>query len=444
MRRRDDFFLRNVGGQDLLVPLGAEVMDTNGMIILNAAGRYVWELLAEDRSVEDLAAAVAERFNLDIGRASVDVRAFLDDISLRGVPGNLIEGSTQYGTLVRDLHARAANIRQPVNGAFELTTRCNLSCRMCYVRHSMNDVKTRGKELSASEWLKIASQAKAHGMVFLLLTGGEALLRSDFFEIYEPLTRMGLAITLFTNGTLITEEIADRLAQNPPSRTEITLYGATASVYEAITGVRGSFAACCAGINALVSRRIPLGLKSTITRQNVAELEDMRCMAHSWGLTFYAAWLLCRRPDGQPSDVSNCRLSAKECTALEASDRASAHEMIEAAIREPSGKNESNFYCQAGMAAFAVNPSGEMNTCLELPQPGAKTLEVGFRAAWEQVGRYVDSAPPHSLTCRSCDVRALCGRCPAWSFMETRTLTEPVPYWCEIAQARKERYLGSL
>lgn len=347
----------------------------------------------------------------------------------------------EYGPLARALHRRAAEFRQPLNGSFELTARCNLSCRMCYVRHPAGDSSQRGKELSAREWLDLAGQAKAAGMVFLLLTGGEIFLRRDFFEIYEPLTRMGLMLTLFTNGTLISKEIAERLAQAPPSRTEITLYGATAATYEAVTGVPGSFAACCAGIEALVARRVPLGLKTTITRHNVHELETMREMAHNWGLPFSGAWLLSRRPDGLPCDAENCRLSAMECVALEAADLASAHEMTEAALRgKHAEENDDNFYCAAGKAAFVVNPSGEMNACLDLPFPAVRLLEIGFGQAWHAVQRYVDSAPPLSPVCRSCDVRVFCGRCPAWSLMETGTLTDPVAYWCEIARARKERF----
>jgi len=353
---------------------------------------------------------------------------------------SMIGAPTEFGPLVRELHERAAKVRQPLNGAFELTSACNLSCRMCYVRQSGSDRTAHGKEISAAQWLDIARQAKAEGLLFLLLARGEIFLRRDFFDIYEPLTRMGLIITLFTNGTLITRPIAKRLAATPPNRVEITLYRATATTYEAITGIPGSYAACCEGIEALVANRIPLGLKTTITRHNVAELDEMRQMAHDRGLTLNGAWLLSQRPDGQPSDVENCRLSATDCVRLEATDQASANEMREVALAEPPLENDGNFYCKAGKATFAVTPYGEMNACLLLPVPAARPLEIGSRAAWTQVTGYVDSALAPSPVCMSCDVRAYCGRCPAWSLMETGTLTEPVPYWCEIARARKERY----
>jgi len=348
---------------------------------------------------------------------------------------------TDYGPLVRELHKRAAACRQPINGTFELTERCNLACRMCYVCQAPGDGARHAKELTAAAWLELARQAVDNGMIFLLLTGGEMFLRPDFFELYTPLTRLGLMLTLFTNGTLITDVIAGRLAEAPPSRTEITLCGATAATYEAVTGVPGSYARCCGGIEALVKHRVPLGLKSTLTRRNVGELEAMRQMAHHWGLPFSAGWLLSKRRDGARSEVEDCRMSAAECVALEATDRASATEWTEAALRESSLGNDHNFYCQAGRAAFVVNPRGEMNACIDLPLPSARPLEIGFRAAWEQVQGYVDSAPPPAPLCLACEARTFCPRCPAWSELETGTLTEPVPYLCEIARARRERYV---
>jgi radical SAM protein with 4Fe4S-binding SPASM domain len=296
------------------------------------------------------------------------------------------------------------------------------------------------RELPASAWLELARQAVDNGMVFLLLTGGEVFVRRDFFEIYEPLTQMGLVICLFTNGTLVTKDIAARLAQAPPSRMEITLYGATAATSEAVTGIPSSYAACCAGIEAILSHGITLALKTTITRQNVGELEAMRQMADNWGVPFSASWLLAGRPDGNASQVQDCRLSAADGIALDVANRASAHEEIEAAYREAAEPNSDNFACRGGKSGFVISPTGEMNVCSLLPQPAARPLENGFAQAWKQTQQYVDTGNKSKSQCSDCELRDCCGRCPAWSLMETNTLTEPVPYLCEIARARKELY----
>lgn len=85
MKRKDNFGLQCVGGQDLLVPLGAAVMDMNCLIALNPTGRRVWELLAEDRSLDELTAAVTEEFEVDSEQARSAVQGFLDEIGRMGV-----------------------------------------------------------------------------------------------------------------------------------------------------------------------------------------------------------------------------------------------------------------------------------------------------------------------------------------------------------------------
>lgn len=80
MKRKDNVFLTNVGGQDLLVPLGAKVAEMNGMVVLNLTGRFLWELLAEDRSLEDLVTAMVDRFHVKRESARVDIQMFLNEV----------------------------------------------------------------------------------------------------------------------------------------------------------------------------------------------------------------------------------------------------------------------------------------------------------------------------------------------------------------------------
>jgi radical SAM protein with 4Fe4S-binding SPASM domain len=348
--------------------------------------------------------------------------------------------STEYGPLIEELCQLAASVRQPVNGTFELTYRCNLSCCMCHVRQPAGNLKILQKELSPSEWIEITSQAVESGMIFLLLTGGEIFLRSDFFKIYLPLTRMGLIITLFTNGTLITENIAQNLAQAPPNSTEITIYGATTATYEAVTGIPGSYKRCCSGIEALLRNRIPCVLKTTVSRQNVHELDAMHRMADNWGVPFYYGSLVSKRNDIKSQKIEDCRLSPKDCIALETTNSKSDYKSRTGTPHESSFRNVSIFKCLVGRASFMVNPVGEMNACLDLQLIKAQPLQIGFRAAWEEVQRFIDVAPPLSITCLACSVRKFCPWCPAWSYMETGTLSAPVPYLCEIAHERKKFY----
>ncbi len=77
--------MQNVGGENLLVPLGAQVMDMNAIITLNTTSSYIWHLLDHDHSLDELAVAVADRFEVDPARARADIQTFLDEIKALGL-----------------------------------------------------------------------------------------------------------------------------------------------------------------------------------------------------------------------------------------------------------------------------------------------------------------------------------------------------------------------
>ena len=85
MKRNEDFRLRNVGGQDLLLPVGGKVLDMNVLITLNATGCCIWELLSDDCSLEFLVAEVAKHFDVDEDNARADVVAFLGELEKLGL-----------------------------------------------------------------------------------------------------------------------------------------------------------------------------------------------------------------------------------------------------------------------------------------------------------------------------------------------------------------------
>ena len=107
------------------------------------------------------------------------------------------------------LHAKACRNGTSLAGNFELTARCNFDCKMCYVHLSAQEQQRRGREVTADEWLTIAEAARRQGMLFLLLTGGEPLLRSDFRYLLTELKKMGLLVSVNSNGSLIDKDWLD-------------------------------------------------------------------------------------------------------------------------------------------------------------------------------------------------------------------------------------------
>ena len=107
------------------------------------------------------------------------------------------------------LFARAAAGQIPINGSLELTPLCNMNCDMCYVRLDRGQMEKQGRLRTAEEWLTVAREMKDVGVLFLLLTGGEPLTYPDFRKLYLALRKMGMILTVNTNGSLLNEEWAE-------------------------------------------------------------------------------------------------------------------------------------------------------------------------------------------------------------------------------------------
>jgi MoaA/NifB/PqqE/SkfB family radical SAM enzyme len=156
-----------------------------------------------------------------------------------------------YGQFSADLHQRQSGERVPLQVSIEVTRRCPLECLHCYNNLPMGDLEAKGREMTKEEHFRVLDELVEMGCFWILYTGGEIFTRKDFLEIYTYAKKKGFLITLFTNGTIINEQIADYLAEWPPFAIEITLYGRTRQTYEALTRIPGSYDRCLRGIKLL-------------------------------------------------------------------------------------------------------------------------------------------------------------------------------------------------
>ena len=138
--------------------------------------------------------------------------------------------------ITKYLYEKSARAGIPLSGTFELTPCCNMACKMCYVRKTRAEQEAIGRLRTKEEWLELGQKAKEAGMLYLLITGGEPFLYPEIREVLSGLQKMGLIISINTNGTMIDEEIVDWLKECAPSRFNITLYGASDETYEKLCG----------------------------------------------------------------------------------------------------------------------------------------------------------------------------------------------------------------
>lgn len=168
---------------------------------------------------------------------------------------------------------RAAQLQRPVNGTLELLPLCNMNCDMCYIRRDRSEVESGGGLRTAEEWIGLGEEMKKSGVLFLLLTGGEPLLFPDFQRLYLELKRMGMVLTINTNGTLLDEKWADFFGKEKPRRINITLYGADERAYEELCHYPGGFERAMRGIRLLKERGVDVKINGSVTKENCKDIE---------------------------------------------------------------------------------------------------------------------------------------------------------------------------
>lgn len=339
--------------------------------------------------------------------------------------------------------------RIPLSFTLEVTPRCNNNCRHCYINQ---DTQTgRGKVIPLEALKAVASEAVSLGALWCLVTGGEPLLREDFFDIYLNLKREGLLVSVFTNATLVEKEHVALFKKYPPREVEVSVYGVTEETYERVTRRPGSYKAFRRGLALLHQAGIKVRLKTMALRSNVHELAKIAdfCRGHGESLFRFDPFLHLRLDGDQRrnSEIKAERLLPEEIVALERWDRQRFEALKKAcgvAVDTPSKYSACDrlFQCGAGKGSFSVNWKGILSLCTSLSHPSCTyDLRKGSIAeAWYQfvpdVRRMRSKRLDFSTRCGSCPIINLCVWCPANAYLETGALDGPVSYFCHVAHAR--------
>lgn len=347
-----------------------------------------------------------------------------------------------YSEFGERLHNNAVAKRIPISGSFELTFRCNLHCAHCYCNLPPNDQNAIEKELTTKEVFNILDQTAEAGCLWLLITGGEPLLREDFLEIYAYAKTKGFIITLFTNGTLITPEIANYLKEWPPVKVEITLYGVTSGTHEKVTGIPDSYKRSQRGIDLLLERGIPLGLKTIAMTLNKDEIWQIGEYAEELGAEFRFDPILNPRLDGSKTPC-DFRLSPEEVVKLDLADEAKSEGWREFCKKFVGPSQSDNlFVCGAGVSMFHIDPYGRISACEMVRFQNYDLSRGSFEEGWYQaIPEFLTLKPKGNYPCGKCDLISLCGQCPGWAWLENANIEGPVEYLCQIAHLRAKAFV---
>ncbi len=347
-----------------------------------------------------------------------------------------------YREFSQRLHEKASgeNKRIPVNATLELTYRCTNRCVHCYCSLPPDHREAINNELSPEEIEDLFYQLKEMGTLWLLLTGGDPLVRDDFKEIYLSAKRHGFIVTVFTNGIMITEEIAELFKKYPPFTVEITMYGAERYTYERITRVKGSYELYWKGVTRLVERGIKLKLKTMALSINRHEIAQMDSIARRLGCHFRFDPLVHKRIDSHNlSTPERYRIPPEDVVLLDMEFPQRLQEFEEFCHRYLGMPSEPRklLTCGAGRSTIHIMPDGRVLPCSMLLNFAESARERPLQEIWNvRIKEVLEMEKTFSLECDSCRLLNICGQCPGWSFIEYGRMDRKVEYLCRITKAR--------
>ncbi|MDO4941624.1 MAG: radical SAM protein, partial [Lachnospiraceae bacterium] len=342
--------------------------------------------------------------------------------------------------------------RIPLNGTFELTGRCNLGCKMCLIRvnqKKMHELKLR--ERTASEWIHMAEQAKDAGTLGLLLTGGEIMLRTDFCKIYEAIAQMGFLLTIYTNATMVTDEIMELLRRYPPHKIGVTMYGASNATYQRLCGCCDGYDRFVDGVSRLTELDSLFEIRTTIVKDNLEDLSAMRdFVKQKFGQEeiLHVSRMVVNKIRNGISCPQKVRLTPDENIKLiypwlldfQQKIKNGEIEKPQNEIRKLDFHNHNVFCegkylfenCGAGINEYAISWSGRMYACELLDQGFTEPFKDGFKEAWAKLPeKYPNS---HIVDeCRFCKYAKICDSCPANRLAETGDWFGIPEYACKEA-----------
>lgn len=346
--------------------------------------------------------------------------------------------------LATHLHQLGGRLGLPISGNFELTARCNFRCPMCYVHLNADDISARGQELTAAQWIELARQAKDKGMMFVLLTGGEPFIRKDFFEIYDAIKRMGLMVSINTNGSLLDGEIRQHLINNPPFRINVSLYGGCRETYRSMCG-QDAFDRVIDNIKAIQAAGIDIRINLSITPYNKQDIEKIYALSQELNLHIKGTSYMYPpiRVNGSqygcgsrlsPEEAAGCSIEWDRIRMTPEAFRQRGESLAALMADDPqdcTADTDEGVRCRAGHTSFWLTWDGRMLPCGMMPMPVAFPLQTGFGAAWEQIKAETKKIG-RPAKCGSCAKKDLCFACAAVCITETGSFSGVPEYVCRM------------
>jgi len=334
--------------------------------------------------------------------------------------------------LMQEMSAKALKLGIPLSVQVDLTYRCNEQCVHCYLDHEDHG------EMTTLEIKQLFDQLAEAGVFFLTMSGGEILLRKDFFEILEYARELKFCVKLKTNAVLIRERQADRIRSLGVHSVQISIYSHRPEVHDAITKIPGSLKRSVEAIRFLKAQGLQVTIANVLMLQNLSDYPGVKALADELGVEVTLDPTITPKMDGDRSLLDlNVDTDALQRVFRDETLVGNVEEFC--APPKKVGDDDLDLLpCSAGHTACYVSPYGDVYPCVQFPLPSGNVRRTPFLDIWRHSDQLneVRSITARDLpSCSQCTHIGSCTRCPGLAYMEGN-MRGPSTQDCEKSYAR--------
>lgn len=335
-------------------------------------------------------------------------------------------------TLMEEMNERALKAGVPLSVQVDVTYRCNERCMHCYLDHDNHG------EMTATEIMDVLDQLAEAGVFFLCLSGGEVLMRMDFFRILEYARSLLFCVKVKTNAFMIREKEADRLRELGVQAVQVSIYSHRPEVHDAITKLPGSLKRSIAGIRFLQSRGLKVIIANVLMRSNLNDYAGVKALAKELGAEYTIDPTITPKMDGDRS-ILPLGIGGEDLRQVFRNGNLVGN--VEEFCAPPPAVNDDvldGLPCSAGHTACYISPYADVYPCVQFPLPTGNVREQKFLDIWKyspQMNEVRAIRERDLPTCSSCSHSKTCTRCPGLAFMDGN-MRGPSVLDCEKSFAR--------
>lgn len=318
--------------------------------------------------------------------------------------------------------------------SWNITKRCNLNCEHCYLDADFRG-GFRSDELTTEECFRVVDQiGEVNPNAFLILTGGEPLLRPDIYDIIKYAADRKFMVVLGTNGTMINRTIAEKIKAAGTHGVGISIDSMDAGKHDKFRGVTQSWEKSMEAFNILNDVGVDFLIQMSVSDMNYHEIPQVIEFAEKIGaVAFNLYFLVCTGRGQGNTDISNEAYEEALKTLYQQQMKYKGRLMINSKCapqykrvvyeNDPDSVYQRTYSggCPAGTHYSRISPEGDLTPCPFIAESVGNLKTDTFKNLWETAPLMVQLRDRKKLEgrCGSCEFSTMCSGCRARAFAET-------------------------